>query len=381
MSNEKEVIAEKTNPPSEMPKKFSSQATTKSRLSWFLWLMSGISVGIITVSIYLFFVRTITLGSFTVSLSNDQKFIQQLQQHDIRLTDQESTLDELADKLQALQEKVTVISSPTTMDQADIHQIESQLQELKSTLQTMQESSLISSTEETLPANFSAYQASMALAAAYVAFSQQQTLSSVRGLLQNAETALNAMQDDGLSNVKENVKQLISELDAASLPEIDQVYSQLNQLAEKLQTLPTLATIQLDSIEKPRDAVDATTSNEQNTKHESLQTIWQRFNALIKIEPRKPLTELLIHPEEENLMQLKFAMILEEVKLALMQRHAERYKESLAHIENLVMTYFPESEARQMVLQDVRTLSSITITGLANLLPTLQELLAYLSKR
>lgn len=178
------------------------------------------------------------------------------------------------------------------------------------------------------------------------------TVNDVTGALElmaSAEQILRQLDDYTLFPVREALAEDMAVLKAAELVNQEDIWLRLQAVADLIPDLVILddspAADMATSLKPGSTVTDEASPAADRTWQETIRAIlldtWQRFTSLFRINTRReqPI-EVLLTPEQEQLIRQKMLMLIEQSKLALITGQQSIYQTSLRQTSDWLNRYF-----------------------------------------
>ena len=192
-------------------------------------------------------------------------------------------------------------------------------------------------------------------------------MHGAKKLLSSADDMLHSLDDYDLFAVREALAEDIAVLNAVQEFDQEGVYLQLQALGEQIQSLELLEVDQFKpSKDVPNNQVTETASEDKDWKSTALSTLlhaWQGFADLFRFtSSRERPIEVLLTPEQENMVRQNLRLLIEQSKLSLLARQQTIYKDSLTQAAEWLNKYFSRSGvSSQAVLKELSLLATLDI--------------------
>ena len=194
---------------------------------------------------------------------------------------------------------------------------------------------------------------------------------SAVSLMKNAEQILEQMDNYALFSVREALAEDLAVLNATRVIDKEDIWLRLNGVSDLIPKLTLLDENRLvDEIASTQNVsaaamkTDTTQSGWQQAVYTLLADTWQRFTGLFRITTRRSQpVDVLLTPEQDQLIRQKLSLLLEQSKLALMTGEQTIYQKSLQQAVELVHQYFTlGGETSQGILTELTGLETLVIT-------------------
>ncbi len=361
---------------------------------WLLWLLSGISIGLISFAGYLYWVESITIGSLTLSRSSVS-----VDAVSAKLVQQNEQLSIYQNELIMLSEKIADFENNkpnADVDQSwknEVSAMQSQVLDLSKEIETVKLTNVNPDIKVSqLQENYALAEADYLLKLAYQRILLQQDSVTATRLLTSVDQLLQQIEEVGIMPIKEQVKSHLVALQMVQTISVEDAYLELSTLYEMMQVLPMLPSQHFETDLEQDSKLDLANASENlseevvASKADSWQGkaagIWQKLDQYIRLQPRQDALDLIVLPEQQALLQMKLDLLLQQIKIALMKQHSKAYQAGLSELESNVTQFFVGSEQRDHLITKIHKLKELDIQlDLPDLLPTLQEMTNFLQQK
>lgn len=196
-------------------------------------------------------------------------------------------------------------------------------------------------------------------------------------LLDAAEASLQSLNDPKLANLRAAIQQDRDALKAIQVPDRSGMWAKVSTLIQQLPQLPIrgLRGNKINNV-TPNDEQHAT---EQKTETDNHGNAWQRslqkFSDLIKIRRHTKPIEPILPLEDQFLARAHLHLLLEQIRLSIVEINPELYQQSLAAAQTWLSDYFEGNDPQVVNFQkQLQDLQQIQIKpAVPNLQHTLQS--------
>jgi len=200
-------------------------------------------------------------------------------------------------------------------------------------------------------------------------------------LLKTANQQLTYIQDPTLSDVRTLIQEHQTALEAIKLPNLETLWLNVGTLMDRLPALHTRGVHTKSMPPRPSD-----TRHEPPTSHTidkglraGLYRTWQELKAMIKIQHHSKPIEPILLPTEQLLALEHLHLMLEQIRFAILHSQPTIYRESIRKANDWLETYF---EATDEQVQTLRTaLSHLNEIDLCPQLPNIKPILQRLQDK
>ncbi|WP_438951261.1 uroporphyrinogen-III C-methyltransferase [Porticoccus sp.] len=175
---------------------------------------------------------------------------------------------------------------------------------------------------------------------------------SALALLQSADSILRDLDEVELLPVREVLAKNIVALKSAPMTDTDGLYLELKALAGQVDELPMLApriphlSGQLRSADSVADQSGMWYDPLVSIFHSTLNIVAE----VVRIRHREEVIEPMLSPQQEQLIRLRLATLMELAQLAMLREQQVVYDGSLALVQQLLADYFQLNEEQSTVL-------------------------------
>ncbi len=180
-------------------------------------------------------------------------------------------------------------------------------------------------------------------------------VGSAIAVLRAADDRLQAVGDNRLHPVREQIAAELHALRTANLPDVEGISAELAAISGQLQELP-LATAERQSVEQAADQ-----PAETDGWRSALERIGNDLRGLVTIR-RGEAPAALTTPERRFFLRQNLQLKLETARLALLEKRQMLYRDSLAESADWVRRYYPPDHSGvAATLQRIQALQAVDI--------------------